>query len=175
MSLLVDRIRHETGTIVLVSDGSSLCSLDFEDCEERMARLLQARYGSVPMARCDDPQGFTSRIRAYLAGDLAAVDDIPVATGGTPFQQRVWQELRRIPAGTTCSYGALAARLGVPGASRAVGHANSLNPVAIVLPCHRVVGADGRLTGYAGGLARKRWLLAHEGALPGSEGMGLLL
>jgi methylated-DNA-[protein]-cysteine S-methyltransferase len=103
-------------------------------------------------------------VRAYLAGSYGAIDGIPVDTGGTPFQRRVWSALRRIPAGQTLTYGALARRLGTPAASRAVGRAVSLNPVAIVVPCHRVIGADGRLTGYAGGLDRKRWLLAHERA-----------
>jgi methylated-DNA-[protein]-cysteine S-methyltransferase len=106
-------------------------------------------------------------VRAYLGGDLRALDDVAVNAGGTPFQARVWNELRRIPAGTTITYGELARRLGQPSANRAVGHANSLNPVAIVVPCHRVIGADATLTGYAGGLDRKRWLLQHEGvALP---------
>ncbi|MDX6749203.1 methylated-DNA--[protein]-cysteine S-methyltransferase [Geminicoccaceae bacterium 1502E] len=164
MSLLIDRIAHETGTIILVSDGRSLRALDYDEYEPRMMRLLRARCEDVRLVERDDPQGFSSRLRAYLAGALDAIEAIPVETGGTPFQQRVWQALRTIPAGSTRSYGALAALLGQAGASRAVGHANSLNPVAIVVPCHRVVGANGKLTGYAGGIERKRWLLAHEGA-----------
>jgi len=100
---------------------------------------------------------------AYFAGDLTAIDDVPVATNGTPFQRTVWAALRRIPAGTTTSYGALAASIGYPSAMRAVGLANGANPVAIIVPCHRVIGADHSLTGYGGGLPRKRWLLEHEG------------
>lgn len=88
-----------------------------------------------------------------------------VASLGTPFQQRVWQELRKIPCGTTITYGELAARLGSPTASRAVGMANGSNPVSIVVPCHRVIGANAALTGYTGGVQRKAWLLAHEGAI----------
>ncbi len=90
---------------------------------------------------------------------------VVVDTGGTEFQRRVWAELRAIPPGSTRTYGELAARLGGPNASRAVGLANSQNPLSIVVPCHRLVGSDGSLTGYAGGLARKQWLLRHEGAI----------
>ncbi len=173
MNLLIDRIESEIGELLVVCDGESLCILDFAGCEPRMTASLAARYGGVHLKDADDPLGFGTRIREDLAGDLDALDDIPVATGGTDFQRRVWPALRAIPVGTTISYGGLAKRLGKPGASRAVGMANSLNPVAIVVPCHRVIGADGRLTGYAGGLERKRWLLAHEGvdvaALAGSR------
>ena len=100
---------------------------------------------------------------AYFAGDLGAIDNISVATGGTPFQRTVWAALHRIPAGMTTSYGALAVTIGRPSAMRAVGLAVGSNPVAVIVPCHRVIGADHSLTGYGGGLARKRWLLAHEG------------
>ncbi len=92
---------------------------------------------------------------------------------GTEFQRRVWGELREIPLGETISYGELARRLGTPGASRAVGLANGRNPVSIVVPCHRVIGADGRLTGYGGGLERKAWLLRHEATIRGGAAVGL--
>ena len=111
--------------------------------------------------------GFAEKLRAYFAGDLAAIEAIACDAAGTPFQRQVWALLREIPVGRTASYGELAERLGKPGASRAVGLANGRNPVAVVVPCHRVIGADGKLTGYAGGLERKQWLLAHEGALIG--------
>jgi methylated-DNA-[protein]-cysteine S-methyltransferase len=150
----------------VVSDGENLCALDFSDYDERMVRLMTARYGEVRLIRAENPQGFSERVRAYLGGDMAALDDIPVSTGGTPFQAQVWAALRTIPAGTTVTYGELAARVGRPTAARAVGMTNSLNPIAIVLPCHRVIGANASLTGYAGGLERKRWLLEHEGAYP---------
>lgn len=100
----------------------------------------------------------------YLDGDIGAIDDLPVDAGGSDFQARVWAELRRIPAGTTCSYADIARALGQPTATRAVGTANGRNPVSIVVPCHRVVRADGALGGYGGGLDRKTWLLGHEGA-----------
>jgi methylated-DNA-[protein]-cysteine S-methyltransferase len=163
MKFFIDRIPSPIGTILLVSDGESLCSLDFSDYEARMMGLLQKRYAAVEFVDTIDPQGFSSKIRAYLAGDFGALNDMPVNGGGTDFQQLVWQGLRTIPVGTTLTYGKLAAKLGKPTASRAVGMANSLNPVAIVVPCHRVIGAQAKLTGYAGGLKRKQWLLEHEG------------
>jgi methylated-DNA-[protein]-cysteine S-methyltransferase len=124
----------------------------------------QALRSALELRSARDPIGLTGRARAWFAGDLAAFDDVAVDGGGTRFQQRVWAALRRIPPGETTSYGALAASLGVHGAARAVGLAVGRNPIAIVVPCHRVIGADGRLTGYAGGLERKRWLLEHERA-----------
>jgi methylated-DNA-[protein]-cysteine S-methyltransferase len=163
MKLLLDRITSPMGNMLLVSDGESLCSLDFADYEARMVGLLQKRYESLAFVESIDPQGFSSKIRAYLAGDFSALDNIPVNAGGTNFQQLVWQELRKIRVGATLTYGELASNLGKPTASRAVGMANSLNPVAIVVPCHRVIGVKAKLTGYAGGLERKQWLLTHEG------------
>jgi methylated-DNA-[protein]-cysteine S-methyltransferase len=103
-------------------------------------------------------------LAAYFAGEIGALDRIEVRTGGSAFQQKVWRALRTLPAGRTTSYGRLAARIGAPKAVRAVGAANGANPVSVVVPCHRLIGANGRLTGYGGGLDRKRWLLAHEGA-----------
>ncbi len=161
--LQFDRIDSPIGAIVLVVDDKRLCSLDFADYEARMMTLLQRRYGEVQLEQVNDPCGFSSRIRDYLAGDYACLDAIPVNTGGTAFQQQVWLALRSIPPGKTLTYGELAAQLGKPTAYRAVGGTNALNPVAIVLPCHRVIGASSSLTGYAGGLERKRWLLQHEG------------
>ena len=111
-----------------------------------------------------DPHGATRRLARYFDGALAALDDLPLDLRGTPFQLDVWRALRTIPIGTTTSYGALAMKLGRPRACRAVGLANGKNPVMIVVPCHRVIGASGALTGYAGGLERKAWLLAHERA-----------
>ncbi|WP_201366345.1 methylated-DNA--[protein]-cysteine S-methyltransferase [Dictyobacter formicarum] len=158
-----DTLDSPIGTIVLVVDGEQMCSLDYTDYEPRMLTLLRKRYGEFHLTRAADPCGFSSQLRSYFAGDYRCLDAIPVNTGGTAFQQQVWSALRTIPAGATRSYGQLAAQLGKPTAYRAVGAANALNPVAIVLPCHRVVGADTSLTGYAGGLERKHWLLQHEG------------
>ncbi|MGH9614351.1 MAG: methylated-DNA--[protein]-cysteine S-methyltransferase [Bryobacteraceae bacterium] len=163
-NLLLDRIESPIGTVLLVSDGESLCALDFDDCEERMNALLRKRYDDFALQPTSDPQGFSTRLRAYFAGGFAALNDVPASTGGTDFQRQVWNALRTIPRGATRSYGEIAAQIGKANASRAVGLANSLNPIAIAIPCHRVVGANSALTGYAGGLDRKRWLLAHEGA-----------
>lgn len=165
MDLLIDQIDSPIGTIRLVSDGLFLRALDFGDYEERMTTLLRRHYGTCRLTRTVDAGGFTSRLRAYLAGDLEAIDGIPVKTAGTDFQRAVWAALRTIPAGATASYGEIAERIGRPRAVRAVGLANGSNPVAIVVPCHRVIGSDGSLTGYGGGLPRKRWLLEHEGAI----------
>ena len=162
--LLLDTIPSPIGNILIVVDDERMCALDFEDCEERMMKLLKRRYGPMRFKRVENPQGFSSCVKDYFAGNLESVKAILVATGGTPFQQTVWSALREIPAGQKLTYAGLAKKIGRPTAVRAVGFANSLNPIAIVLPCHRVVGSDASLTGYAGGLHRKRWLLAHEGA-----------
>ncbi len=161
--LQLDHIDSPIGTILIVVDGEQLCSLDFADYEQRMMILLLRRYGPIRLAQIIDPCGFSSRIRDYFAGDYRCLDAIPVSTGGTAFQQQVWSTLRTIPPGTTINYGEIAAKLGKPAAYRAVGGANALNPIPIVLPCHRVIGADASLTGYGGGIERKRWLLQHEG------------
>ncbi len=109
-----------------------------------------------------DPHGLTGAVADYFAGDLHAIDALPVKTAGTTFQQEIWRALREIPCGTTISYGELARRIGRPQAVRAVGLANGSNPIGVVVPCHRVIGANGSLTGYGGGIERKRWLLDHE-------------
>lgn len=161
--LWIDTLPSEIGAILLVSDGAALCALDFADHKARLLTLLKKRFGPVTLTPCTNPQGFSDRLRAYLEGDLHSFDRVPVSPGGTAFQQQVWLALRQIPPGTVASYGELATQIGHPTAYRAVGMANSLNPVAIALPCHRIVGANGQLTGYAGGLERKQWLLRHEG------------
>lgn len=150
------------GELLLVHDAGRLCALDYHGCERRMLRLLARRYGEVVLVPGAPPPELCAALGAYFGGALGALDALPVSTGGTPFQERVWGALRAIPPGAVRSYGRLAAELGSPSSARAVGLANSLNPVSIVVPCHRLVGADGTLTGYAGGLERKAWLLAHE-------------
>jgi len=163
MELLIDSFDSALGKILLVSDGKRLCALDYADYEHRMLTLLRRHYADFQLRKASDPQGFSSLINSYLTGDLGCIDPIPVNTGGTTFQQHVWSALRTIPPGTVLTYGELATQLGKPTAYRAVGMTNALNPIAIVVPCHRLVGANGALTGYAGGLERKRWLLQHEG------------
>lgn len=163
MDLYRDRIDSPLGPLWVVTEDEHLCALAFSDGEQQMLQSLQARYRTITLKSTQNPLGVSDRVRAYLAGDFGSVLEIPVNPGGTVFQQQVWSALRAIPVGTTCTYGALATQLGNPKASRAVGMANARNPIAIVIPCHRVVGAHAKLTGYAGGLDRKRWLLHHEG------------
>jgi len=162
MILSLDRFASPLGDILLVFEDEALCALDFRDYEHRMQRLLRLHYGAVSLTEAAAPAAIRAPLTAFFTGDWAALDGITVATGGTPFQRMVWAAVRRIGPGTTQSYGAVAAAIGRPGASRAVGLANGANPVAIVVPCHRVIGANAALTGYGGGLGRKAWLLAHE-------------
>lgn len=166
MHLVLSGYTAPFAELLLVTDAEGqVRALDFADFEERMRRLLSRHYGAFTLAEGAAPETVTAALDAYFAGDLTALDAVPIATAGTDFQRSVWAALRAIPAGTTSGYGALAARLGKPGAARAVGLANGANPIGIVVPCHRVIGASGALTGYAGGTDRKAWLLAHEGAL----------
>lgn len=164
MKFFLHELPSPIGTIQIVSDGRMIRALDFSDYEERMLRLLRTHYGSVELTRSPAPAEYREAINAYFKGDFAALDRLPVETGGTTFQREVWNALRGIPAGATTSYGELAARIGRPKACRAVGMANGSNPIPLILPCHRVIGANGTLTGYGGGMDRKRWLLTHERA-----------
>jgi methylated-DNA-[protein]-cysteine S-methyltransferase len=162
----VERVATPTGAMLLLTDAQErLRALDWEDHEARMHRLLRLHYGASVQL---DPRVGASNARraleAYFGGALSALDALEVETGGTIFQREVWAALRAIRVGQTTSYGRLAASIGRPKAVRAVGMANGANPIGIVVPCHRVIGADDSLTGYGGGLERKRWLLRHEGA-----------
>ena len=158
-------IATQAGHVVLVDRGDVLVGLVFEDHWKGFSRDLEKRFGDLSFE--ENPRGGApaAALRRYFAGDLGALSAVAVDTAGTPFQESVWRALRRIPPGSTWSYAQLAAAVGRPSAVRAVAGANGANPVSIVIPCHRVIGSDGRLTGYGGGLARKSWLLAHEGAL----------
>jgi methylated-DNA-[protein]-cysteine S-methyltransferase len=163
MHLRLEQWASPLSTLLLVSDNDgALRALDFAGHESRMHRLLKEHYGTYELRDGAAPQSVTRALAAYFAGDLVALNDVRVATNGTPFQRAVWKGLREIPAGVTKSYGELAADIGRAGACRAVGAANGSNPVAIVVPCHRVIGANGALTGFASGLPRKQWLLDHE-------------
>jgi methylated-DNA-[protein]-cysteine S-methyltransferase len=164
MDLWFGHIPSPVGVLTLAWDDESLRALDFDGFDDRFHALLVAQYRECRLTEAVIPADYRLALEAYFAGDLTQIDHIRVRAAGTPFQQQVWAELRRIPAGTTASYGELAARLGKPGASRAVGRANGSNPVGIIVPCHRVIGANGSLTGYGGGMERKRWLLEHERA-----------
>jgi O-6-methylguanine DNA methyltransferase len=163
MHLQLERWESPLCPLLIVTDEDGILrALEFGDYESRMHRLLRDHYGTYTLEEGAAPAALTRALEAYFAGNLDAFADVRTATGGTAFQREVWQALRAIPAGTTMSYGQLAARLGRPGASRAVGAANGANPIPIVVPCHRVIGANGTLTGFGGGLPRKRWLLDHE-------------
>ncbi len=165
LQLFVNRIDTPIGKMLVVSDrDGNLRAVDWTDYEVRMRRLLCLHYGKSGF-RIDpahDPNSLTDAIGSYFAGELEAIDALPVETGGTPFQRQVWSALRKIRCGVTVSYAQLAERIGRPAAVRAVGLANGSNPVGVVVPCHRVIGSDGSLTGYGGGIERKRWLLEHE-------------
>jgi O-6-methylguanine DNA methyltransferase len=166
VQLQVDRFASPLGDVLLVTDGGGLLrALDFHDYEERMRRLLGRQYRSFDLRAGPAPASLRASLASYFGGELDALARVRVETGGTEFQRRVWAALRAIPVGATTTYGKIAAALGQPGASRAVGLANGANPVAIVVPCHRVIGANASLTGFGGGLHRKRWLLEHERAI----------
>ncbi len=166
MTLCSQILSTPLGEMLAVSSDAGLCALEFtgpkrrDRLAARLARyfppheIVERSAPAIERARCWLDQ--------YFAGTSADLDGLPLDMHGAPFELRVWQGLLAIPAGRTTSYGAIAARLGSPGASRAVGMANGANPIAIVVPCHRVIGSNGSLTGYGGGLDRKTWLLDHE-------------
>jgi methylated-DNA-[protein]-cysteine S-methyltransferase len=144
------------GPVCVAGAATGLLRVDFQqgDRPVRPAVTWQEAPGHLETA--------AHQLREYFQGQRQSFT-LPLAPAGTPFQQRVWQELQRIPFGTTLTYRELAERLGMPQAARAVGHANGRNPLAIVIPCHRLIGSDGQLHGYASGIALKQRLLEHEG------------
>jgi methylated-DNA-[protein]-cysteine S-methyltransferase len=161
----VERLNTPTGPILIVTDNEHCVrAVDWGDHEQRLQILLRRHYGdnSIRLRETKCPSVVRLALQAYFEGDMGALTDIRVLTNGTDFQRKVWDALRCIPVGHTISYGALAVRIGRPKAMRAVGLANGANPIPIIVPCHRVIGANGSLTGFGGGLDRKRWLLTHE-------------
>ena len=172
--LTLDRLASPIGEIQLVTDDLGVVrALDFSSHDERMRTLMGRYYRGAELKTGTAPADVREAIGAYFDGRLDALDGVAWATNGTDFQQSVWAGLCTIPVGETLSYKGLAERLGRPSAMRAVGMANGANPVAIIVPCHRVIGADQSLTGYGGGADRKRWLLRHEGARFRDEGQDL--
>jgi methylated-DNA-[protein]-cysteine S-methyltransferase len=164
----LDRLQTPIGTALLVTDAAGvLRALDWQEFEPRMRELLRLQYGAAVLENARSPKALRAALTAYFKGDLDRLYTIKWRVAGTPFQQKVWTALPKIPAGTTMSYGALAAKLNAPKAMRAVGHANGSNPISVVVPCHRLIGANGALVKYGGGLERKRWLLEHEGVTLG--------
>ncbi len=164
--LLLDRLDTPIGEALMVHDDRGrLRSFDWDDHEDRLLTLLRRHYGAgVALDTRRAPASIREPLDAYFAGDLNGLHAIETETAGTAFQRAVWAALRTIPVGETVGYGVLAAKLGMPKAARAVGMANGANPIGVVVPCHRVIGANGALTGFGGGIDRKRWLLEHEGA-----------
>jgi methylated-DNA-[protein]-cysteine S-methyltransferase len=158
--ITIEKFETKVGKLTVASRDGRVCAAGFDEQWPALERVLRRRFGDFPMKDAASPNA--ARIRAYLDGDVSAIDDVTVDLGGTPFQRAVWDALRRIPVGETTTYGELARALGKTHAVRAVGRANALNPVSVIVPCHRVIGKSGELTGYAGGIARKRWLLEHE-------------
>jgi methylated-DNA-[protein]-cysteine S-methyltransferase len=164
LRLFEDQIDTPVGRLAVITDEQDrLRAVDWTEHDRRYERLRR-HYGKGRFSVEPSPKrsAAASALLAYFAGDLGAIDRLSVATGGTPFQRAVWAALRKIPCGATVSYGEIARRIGRPAAVRAVGLANNANPIGIVVPCHRVIGAGGSLTGYGGGLERKKWLLEHE-------------
>lgn len=161
--LLVDRIETPIGVSIVITNAAGVLRMhSWDDADDPWRDRCRRHLGDVELADGGDRFGHLAALARYFDGEIAALGALPVKFTGTAFQEQVWTALRSIPAGTTVSYGTVAKRIGRPQALRAVGLANGRNPVGLVVPCHRVVGADGSLTGFGGGLPRKRWLLAHE-------------
>jgi len=167
--MILARATIETplGSMLALASDAGLCALEFTGPRKRLTRLdarLKNHFPPHEIAERDDPVLERTRrwLSAYFDGACADVGDLPLDLHGAEFERRVWRHLLRIAPGETRSYGALAKALGNPGAARAVGMANGANPIAIIVPCHRVIGSTGALTGYGGGLQRKTWLLDHE-------------
>ena len=152
------------GPLGLAAEEGVLVAVTFDGLP-RLRDWARRVLGRCEWIDVDDPASVSTPLRRFFAGDLDALASVPVRLHGTEFQRRTWETLRRIPSGKTWSYRRLAQELGDPRATRAVGAANGQNPVPVIIPCHRVIGSDGSLTGFGGGLDRKRWLLQHEGAL----------
>jgi O-6-methylguanine DNA methyltransferase len=168
MHMILSRATISTplGDMLALASGVSLCALEFTG-PRRLTRLERRLSRWFPpheiVDRSTSVIARTQRwLEAYFDGVSAEVGDLPIALHGAPFETKVWRALQTIPPGATTSYGVIAAALGCPGAARAVGAANGANPIAIIVPCHRVVGSSGSLVGYGGGLDRKVWLLDHE-------------
>ncbi len=160
----IDTLESPIGPLTVAERGTRVCLLHFGADSPDIDASFDRWYPGEPRVR-RPIDAIRRHLTTYFEGDLRVIDTISVELNGTEFQKRVWQALRRIPSGSTISYGELARRVGEPAAVRAVGAANGANPVALIVPCHRVIGSDGTLVGYGGGLDRKKWLLVHEGVV----------
>ncbi len=166
-----DKLPSPIGDMAISVDGAgALRSLDWVETGRADFYSLDRYYPNADRQDRPAPPWLASALTTYFEGRLEVIDDLPIALPGTPFQRAVWAALCEIAVGTTCSYGDIAGQLKKPGAMRAVGMANNANPIAIVVPCHRVIGANGKMVGYGSGVKRKEWLLRHEGALRSQSG-----
>ncbi|HXV76330.1 MAG TPA: methylated-DNA--[protein]-cysteine S-methyltransferase, partial [Candidatus Polarisedimenticolaceae bacterium] len=152
------------GELVVVTRGGVVCAIAFGRRYDGLERGLERRFARIDWSDAPADGAATTALGRYFDGDVRALEPLAADPGGSPFQRAVWDVLRRIPPGETRSYLDVARRVGKPDAVRAVARANATNPVPLIIPCHRVIGADGSLTGFGGGLDRKRWLLRHEAA-----------
>ncbi len=164
LMVLIDTLASPLGPLTIAERAGRVCLVHFGDDGAPIDDMFERWYPGEPRARQALP-ALRATLERYFQGELAVLDTVAVELNGTSFQKTVWQALRRIDGGTTISYAELAKRIGQPTAVRAVGTANGANPVAVIVPCHRVIGSNGHLTGYGGGLDRKQWLLVHEGVV----------
>lgn len=172
MKMSLSQLDSPLGTMLLVTDAQQVVrALDFADHKARLHRGLRERYGEVELIEAAAPAEIADAMTRYFDGELEALNALRTAAAGSELQRRVWAALRRIPAGTTTTYGKLAKELGFgdPRAAIDMGAANGANPIAIIVPCHRVIASNGDLKGYAWGIHRKRWLLEHEKAMATKE------
>ena len=166
MDVTESKMESPVGLLRLVASDAGLCRIAFSSPEAELRRELERRFGEVRVVASDRRRAVLDRARRALDRAFSGTDEpfagIPLDPGGTDFQRQVWSSLRRIPAGETRSYAEIAAAVRRPKASRAVGSANRVNPIPVIVPCHRVIGSDGAMRGYAGRVDRKEWLLRHE-------------
>lgn len=163
MRLILSRVESPIGALGLATDADGVVrGVSFGD---GLDRAMRRAYPAAEIGEGPAPEAVAATLAAYFGGARDALEAVRWAVEGDHFNARVWRELARVPAGTTISYGEMARRAGEPGAAQAAGVALNRNPVPLILPCHRVIGADGGLVGFGGGIARKEWLLRHEGAL----------
>lgn len=165
MLIELSHLDSPVGAVLLAASSEGLHALDFTESDGPVRTRLARAHPGATFGKGPHVERAAARVSAYFGGDLSALEELEVAATGTDFQKKVWAALREIPLGATTSYSKIAAAIGNPTAVRAVGAANGKNPIALVVPCHRVIAADGTLCGYAGGLWRKQWLLKHERAL----------
>lgn len=169
MHLLLHTLPSPIGMLRLATFETRLAALDYADCTIRFQTLLEKRFPKTKQKEGEVPAHIRDILAGYFAGDETVFRALLLEQRGTEFEERVWTALRTVPFGKTASYGAIAKQIGLPKAARAIGRANSLNPIAIITPCHRIIGSSGALTGYAGCLWRKKWLLQHEAATHGKQ------